>query len=557
MYFLILFIPLLSATVAGLFGRKLGEKGAGIYTTASILVTSGIAWVIFYEVGLSSSPVYLHLWSWIDSGLFSISFGLQFDSVTAVMLVLVTTVSGLVHLYSTEYMNGDPHLPRFMSYLSLFTFFMIVLVTSDNLLQLFIGWEGVGLCSYLLINFWYTRIQANKSAIKAMVVNRVGDVGIALAMFASFYVFKTVDFATIFALAPYYENQELTFLGIENINALGLITVLILIGAVGKSAQVGLHTWLPDAMEGLFCFRRQGLSLNSTICGNILDNWSTLKFLSSEKSNYCIGQSAGNLNIIHDNFRGTSETTCGKFDNKFLEWFKGFTEGDGSFIVNKNGYLEFKITQSSNDAQILFYIKKMLGFGQVSIQDRKNKTHHFRVRNKDSLLKIIHIFNGKLYTKHRKIQFQQWVHSFNLIYNENIPTIENNLEINEEFLNSAWLSGFTDAEGCFTISMIKRSNTYTQVQVRYILSQKEEKEFLTQISNLIGGKVHYLKTYGGYNLVVNLTKLNKIIKYIKINKLKTKKHIKYLNWLKVYNMVINKEHLNPENLQKIEKQIKI
>lgn len=251
MYYLILFIPLVSATVAGLFGRKIGEKGAGIFTTASIMITSLMAWTVFYEVGICGAPVYLHLWSWIESGLFNVSFGLQYDSVTVVMLVLVTTVSALVHLYSTEYMNGDPHLPRFMSYLSLFTFFMIVLVTSDNLLQLFIGWEGVGLCSYLLINFWYTRIQANKSAIKAMVVNRVGDIGLALAMFAAFYVFKSVDFATIFALAPYYENYTIGFLGLSNeVNALGLITILILIGAVGKSAQVGLHTWLPDAMEG-------------------------------------------------------------------------------------------------------------------------------------------------------------------------------------------------------------------------------------------------------------------------------------------------------------------
>lgn len=249
MYLLILYIPLFSAISAGLFGRHLGSAGAGRLTSLSVSLTALLAWFIFYEVGICGSATYIDLWTWIESGLFSLNFGLCFDSVTAVMLILVTTVSALVHIYSTEYMGGDPHLPRFMSYLSLFTFFMIVLVTSDNLLQLFIGWEGVGLCSYLLINFWYTRIQANKSAIKAMVVNRIGDVGLALAMFAIFQGFKTLDFATIFACAEYYAQEEIIFMH-QSFHALTVIGLLLLVGAVGKSAQLGLHTWLPDAMEG-------------------------------------------------------------------------------------------------------------------------------------------------------------------------------------------------------------------------------------------------------------------------------------------------------------------
>lgn len=249
MYFLILLLPLLSALFAGLFGRKLGENGAGIFTTCSILLSSLIAWFIWYEVGLCGSVTYLELGTWMEAGLFQIKYGLLFDSISSTMLILVTTVSGLVHWYSTEYMRGDPHKPRFMSYLSLFTFFMIVLVTSDNYVQLFIGWEGVGLCSYLLINFWYTRIQANKSAMKAMIVNRVGDVGLALGMLVTFKEFKTLDFATIFSLVPSFSNSTIIFLG-QEYKTLTVIGILILIGAVGKSAQLGLHTWLPDAMEG-------------------------------------------------------------------------------------------------------------------------------------------------------------------------------------------------------------------------------------------------------------------------------------------------------------------
>ena len=165
------------------------------------------------------------------------------------MCCVVTFVSTLVHLYSTEYMSHDPHLPRFMSYLSLFTFFMLILVTADNFVQMFVGWEGVGLCSYLLINFWFTRIQANKAAIKAMVLNRIGDFGLVLGILIIFVKFKSVDYATVFALVPLFANETFVFLN-TTFNLIDIIGFLLLIGAVGKSAQLGLHTWLPDAMEG-------------------------------------------------------------------------------------------------------------------------------------------------------------------------------------------------------------------------------------------------------------------------------------------------------------------
>ena len=203
----------------------------------------------FFEVGLSRCPVYIKLSPWIESELFDSCWGFLFDSVSISMCLLVSCISGLVHLYSTGYMSHDPHQPRFMSYLSLFTFFMLMLVTADNFLQLFFGWEGVGLCSYLLINFWFTRLQANKSAIKAMVVNRIGDFGLAIGIFCIFAVFKTVEYSTVFSLVPYFVDTKISILNVS-IDLITLASVCLFVGAVGKSAQLGLHTWLPDAMEG-------------------------------------------------------------------------------------------------------------------------------------------------------------------------------------------------------------------------------------------------------------------------------------------------------------------
>lgn len=249
MYLTLVFLPLLSALSAGFFGYALGEKGSSILTTTLIGLTTLMSYLAFYEVGLCGATIHIHLSTWIDCELFTAKWGFYYDALTVTMLGVVTTVSTLVHLYSTEYMRGDPHLPRFMAYLSLFTFFMLILVTADNYLQMFVGWEGVGLCSYLLINFWFTRIQANKAAIQAMLVNRVGDVGLILGIMVIFSELKTVDYTTVFALAPQLINKQFIFFNCT-FNCLSLISFLLFIGAVGKSAQLGLHTWLPNAMEG-------------------------------------------------------------------------------------------------------------------------------------------------------------------------------------------------------------------------------------------------------------------------------------------------------------------
>ena len=249
MYLLLIFLPFLGFLVSISFGRYLSPKGTTFITCGFMLTSFFFTAVSFFEVGLSRCPVYIRLAPWVDCEMFDASWGFMFDSLTVTMCFVVTSISALVHVYSTGYMSHDPHQPRFMSYLSLFTFFMLMLITSDNFLQLFFGWEGVGLCSYLLINFWFTRLQANKSAIKAMIVNRVGDFGMALAIFCIFMVFKTIDFCVVFSLVPYFSHHKIFFLG-YSINSITLIGLLLFIGATGKSAQLILHTWLPDAMEG-------------------------------------------------------------------------------------------------------------------------------------------------------------------------------------------------------------------------------------------------------------------------------------------------------------------
>jgi hypothetical protein len=542
MYLAILTLPLFSATVAGFLGRKVGKTGSHLITCSSLVLTALLALVAFYEVGLCQSPVSIKLMSWIDSEFLLVSWGFIYDSLTVSMLLPVLIVSALVHIYSTNYMSEDPHNQRFFAYLSMFTFFMLMLVTGDNYLVMFIGWEGVGISSYLLINFWFTRLQANKAAIKALVMNRVGDWGFSIGLWAIFWTFGNLDFTTVFSLAPFINEELIT-----------IISICLLIAAMGKSAQIGLHTWLPDAMEGWFW----ALLKFHYMREHLKTIWSTQEYILLGKIQM-VRRSAGNQTSLLNDEVGSSETTCEtlhiidsnslNFNSDFKYWFIGFTEGDGSFIINKNGYLEFKVTQSSIDAQILFYIKKELGFGSVSVQDKKNKTHHFRVRDQKGILKLIHIFNGNLLTERKNNQFKLWLEAFNKAYNMDIKLIQNS---NSPTLDNAWLSGFSDSEGCFTISVIKRSETYNQVHVRYILSQKGELELMSKIAEMLNGKVSHLKSYNGYNMTVNLSKLSKVISYFNRYSLKTKKYIDYFNWLKAYKLVINKDHFNEDGLNRV------
>ncbi|HZV23438.1 MAG TPA: NADH-quinone oxidoreductase subunit L, partial [Luteimonas sp.] len=246
----IVFLPLLAAIVAGLGNRALGNTIAKAITTGALFVSCALSWPIF--LGFLSGAQVAHVepvLQWIKSDDFNVLWALRVDTLTAVMLVVVTTVSALVHLYSWGYMAEDDSQPRFFAYLSLFTFAMLMLVTADNLVQMFFGWEGVGLASYLLIGFWYHKPSANAAAIKAFVVNRVGDFGFMLGIFGTFLVFGTVSIPEILAAAPGMAGSTVGFLG-GRVDTMTLLCLLLFIGACGKSAQLGLHTWLPDAMEG-------------------------------------------------------------------------------------------------------------------------------------------------------------------------------------------------------------------------------------------------------------------------------------------------------------------
>jgi NADH-ubiquinone oxidoreductase chain 5 len=239
MYITIIFLPFLAAILSGFFGRSLGVRGVHIVNITCLLITTFLSFIAFYEVILCNSPVSIELFSWISIESFKISWSFYFDELTVSMLIPVLIVSLLVHLYSVGYMGEDPHQQRFFSYISLFTGLMLVLVSGNNFLVMFLGWEGVGVCSYLLVHFWYTRIMAVKSGMNAMFTNRVGDYFLTIGFFALFFTFGSLDYATIFSIAPYINTNVITF-----------ISLLLLLGAAAKSAQLGLHIWLPKAMEG-------------------------------------------------------------------------------------------------------------------------------------------------------------------------------------------------------------------------------------------------------------------------------------------------------------------
>ena len=248
MEYAVIFLPL-AGSIIGFLGRSLMRYFSEITTSLFVSISSIIAIILFWNGIQKNIYGNYQIFEWVSSGNFVANWSINIDPLSSVMLVVVTFVSALVHIYSIGYMSNDPHKPRFMSYLSLFTFSMLILVVSDNFLQLFFGWEGVGLCSYLLIGFWYKKESANNAAIKAFIVNRVGDFGLAIGIFLIFFYFGTINFKEVFDLAPQFLEKNLVFFGIET-TLITLICVFLFIGAMGKSAQFLLHTWLPDAMEG-------------------------------------------------------------------------------------------------------------------------------------------------------------------------------------------------------------------------------------------------------------------------------------------------------------------
>jgi NADH-quinone oxidoreductase subunit L len=246
---LVVFLPLLAAAIAGFFGRAIGDRNAQLVTCGAVLVSMVLAIPLFRAILAQDGAQVLPLATWIAAGGVDVVWSLRLDTLSGVMILVVTIVSAMVHIYSIGYMAHERGIPRFMAYLSLFTFFMLALVTANDFVQLFFGWEGVGLMSYLLVGFWYDRASADAAAIKAFIVNRIGDFGFSLGIFAVFVIFGSLDFSTVFGKAPGAVGTTINFLGWQ-VPSLTIACILLFVGAMGKSAQIGLHTWLPDAMEG-------------------------------------------------------------------------------------------------------------------------------------------------------------------------------------------------------------------------------------------------------------------------------------------------------------------
>ena len=249
MLMLLIFFPCFNFFYAWCSEVMVGKRKAVLLIAHSYIIIVFLGFLVFWQVCVQNEFYYLTLGTWINCGLFIVNWGFIFDSLSVSMLLMVSLISGSVHFYSVGYMSSDESLNRFMSYLSLFTFFMFIFLSSDNFVQLFLGWEGIGLCSYLLISFWNTRVQANKSALKALIVNRIGDFGFLCGLLILFYFFRTVDFSIVFLLSAFFQDITFYILGFS-ISILNIICFFLFIGSMGKSAQIGLHTWLPDAMEG-------------------------------------------------------------------------------------------------------------------------------------------------------------------------------------------------------------------------------------------------------------------------------------------------------------------
>lgn len=556
----------------------------------------------FYE-----EPISITLGSWISVGDIQINYGLLLDSLSMVVIVPVGIVTLAVLLYALDYMRHDPNRNRFYIILSIFAIFMTILVISDNYVMMFIGWEFVGVISYLLISFWNTRIAAMKSALSAILLNRMGDTLFVICIGCMLSYFHAVDFETIELMSPHI-----------NTTLLNLLAIMLLVAATAKSAQLGLHGWLLSAMEGylwaLFKFHYMlEHPILLTTFYNILPegkdiiadsqlkdshkgklSWSSLLYKSFGKIQDK-GQSAGNIIMYNGSSETTRETYIkdikisnnlppigkkisppqGGYDDKFKLWFIGFTEGNGYFIMkpppkgggsshqpclarggdNKNKSLEFKIIQPSVDAQVLFYIKKELGFGSVSIKDKLNKTHHYRVKDKNNILKLINIFNGNLFLTKNKEQFKLWLIEYNKYYtlpalNEGgyIKLLDNNFK---PTLKDTWLLGFTDAEDCFTSSVLIDKNKNRKVYIKYILNLKINEDLAIYLAKLINGYYTYLKSSDSYIITSTTNNLNQLYLYFNKNKLKTKKYLNYINWYKILLLVKNKEHLNIEGFNKI------
>lgn len=621
MILLIIFTPLLGFIFSGLLGRYLGVNMTKFLVCISIFIPMIISYYIYYMIFKYNIEYSIDLIRWIDIDYLNINWIMNIDKLTVSMLIPVLTISFLVNVYSCSYMSTDPHQQRFFSYLAMFTFFMVILVTGNNYLVLFVGWEYVGVTSYLLISFWYTRLSAAKSALTALLLNRVGDTFFILGLGIIIWTFGSLDFNVIFALSSYI-----------NTDIINLIMIFLILAATAKSAQLGLHNWLTLAMEGptpvssllhaatmvkmLPCKIVRFYIINSLYAGitlsqvykyiiyyyyyyisyliynnilgvyNILINYTIFNYYIIKKVNQQVTLiNYSQYNDIDYN-KGTSETKCElsynsnsnsnfnfnnlyniidyKIDTKFLEWFIGFVEGDGSLISTKRNdtkakYIMFDITQTLSDVQVLYNIKSTLGFGKVLLRPEKHRdVGVYYVTGKKNFLKLIHIFNGNICTKHKLKQLEVWINYYNEIYKDDIKFIN---RLNKPSLNNAWISGFIDAEGSFQ-GRLRKSNTNPSKyypNLIFELSQKD-KDILELVRYILINKdskyIRYDTSWQGYKLGISNIKLLKLItNYINRYKLKTRKHILYLKWKNLLIELLNKRHLYPHIQQGIWKRV--
>lgn len=362
MYLSILVLPLLGSIVSGFLGRKIGVTGSHIITSTSLLISSVLAAVAFYEVGICGSPVSIKFLSWIDSEFMYVSWGFLFDSLTVSMLIPVLFVSSLVHIYSISYMGEDPHNQRFFSYLSLFTFFMLVLVTGDNYLIMFIGWEGIGISSYLLINFWFTRVQANKSAILALTMNRVGDMFLSIAFFAIFWLFGNIDYATVFSIAPFINETAVTIIGL-----------LLLLAAMGKSAQIGLHSWLPGSMEGYKNINPGAIVILSTLFIYFIISSVNYSIESSHLAmNLCLPATISN--ISKDKLYVITGNMLGDGNIQYSKNRKGLYAGNAKYAMTLDTYSINYLTHLRYTIYAEYCSSGLIAYPNVKLPQHEGKT---------------------------------------------------------------------------------------------------------------------------------------------------------------------------------------
>jgi hypothetical protein len=488
MYLAIIILPLLGSIVSGFFGRKVGVSGAQLITCSCVIVTTLLAIVAFFEVGLNNIPVSIHLFRWIDSESLNVSWGFHFDSLTVSMLIPVLIVSSLVHIYSIGYMSHDPHNQRFFSYLSLFTFMMIILVTANNFLLMFVGWEGVGVCSYLLVSFWFTRIAANQSSMSAFLTNRVGDCFLTIGMFAILWSFGNIDYSTVFSLAPFVNENIVTIIGI-----------CLLIGAMAKSSQVGLHVWLPMAMEGPTPVSALIHAATMVTAGvYLLMRTSPLIEYSSTVLILCL-------------------------------WLGAITTVFSSLI----GLFQQDI-------------KKVIAYSTMSQLARE-------------CINIFSMFRHQTICESTFLRFsikKCWIttHPKLNMYSTLNYKFEG-LSTDNHILNPYFVTGFTDAEGCFLINIQKRSDLILGYSISLSFKIKlhlKDKELLENISNFFNvGKV-YLRKDGYVDYIVNSMKdIEVIINHFNNYPLITQKLSDYKLFKLVFEYIKKREHLTKKGFIEI------